>query len=72
MQIKYKNQIYEAEKIVKKDNSIHGYNDGQKVFSFVGIANINDFEGEYIEEITDKKRLEALEQAMLEMVLGGM
>ena len=27
--------------------------------------------GEYMEGITDRKRIEALEQAMLDLVLGG-
>lgn len=70
MQIKYKNQIYEAEKIIKRDNCIDGYNAGEKVFTIIGVD--DEITGEYIEEITEKKRLEALEQAMLEIVLGGM
>jgi len=70
MQITYKGIAYEAEEIIKKEKSVIGYSNEQKIFEIINYD--NDLEGEYIEEISETQRLEALENAMLELVLGGM
>lgn len=71
MQITYKGIAYEAEKIIKKEKSVIGYSNEQKIFEIINYDN-DDLKGEYIEEISETQRLEALENAMLELVLGGM
>lgn len=58
-----------ATKIIKSKNTVKGYDEEKNC---VFIASGEEILGEYIEEITEKERLEALEQAMLEMVMGGM
>ena len=65
----------ECDKAIKGENFIELYMDGAKIASFQGIS---DFSGYSIEggewEIplpSQQERLEALELAMLEMVLGG-
>lgn len=69
MQITYKGIAYEAEEIIKKEKSVIGYSNEQKIFEIINYD--NDLEGEYIEEISETQRLEALENAMLDMILRG-
>ena len=56
-----------SEKIIKSGNIVRGYNEGHCVF----IASGENITGEYIEEISEIERLEALEEAMLDLILGG-
>jgi len=56
-----------SEKIIKSGNIVRGYNEGYCVF----IASGENITGEYIEEISEIERLEALEEAMLDLILGG-
>ena len=58
---------YTAEKIIKAGNVIRGYNGEKCVF----IASGENISGDYIEEVSTIERLEALELAMLELILGG-
>ena len=58
----------EAEKIIKTSKNYKGYNGEDCVFI---VALNKDVTGEYIEEVSPEERLEALETAMLEMILGG-
>ena len=71
MKIIYNEQEYEAEKIVKQGKSVVGYNDGGKVFEIIGIKDGDTIHGEYIEKVTVDERLEALEGAMLDLILRG-
>ena len=56
-----------AEKIIKTDKGYKGFNGEDCVFIVSLDKNVT---GEYIEEITPEKRIEALENAMLGFVLG--
>jgi hypothetical protein len=68
------NTEYEAEKIIKTETDIIGYVGNKEVFAFRTIKDFSGFildEGFDISEPTDKERIEALESALLEVVLGG-
>jgi len=67
MIIKVDGKELEAEKIIKSKNRVRGYNGDSCVFIVSG----ENITGEYIEEITLAERLDALEAAMLEFILGG-
>ena len=58
---------YEAEKIIKTDKNYKGFNGENCIFI---ISLDKSVTGEYIEEITPEKRIEVLENAMLEFILG--
>ena len=57
----------EAEKIIKTDKGYKGFNGENCVFIVSLDKNVT---GEYIEEITPEERIEVLENAILEFVLG--
>lgn len=59
---------FEAEKIIKTDKGYKGF-DGEDCIFIISLD--KDVTGEYIEEIAPEERLEALENALLEMILGG-
>lgn len=58
-----------AERIVKTDTDIIGYNGNQEVFSFKGIADFTQFtlaEGETFDtDLSPEARIQALEEALL-------
>lgn len=82
----FNGETFEAEKIIKTDTSIIGYNDETEVFAFRGISDFNLFElqdGEYdadrIEQLeSENSRLKAADldnkeaiATLYEMLLGG-
>ena len=68
MVINIDDKEYTAEKIIKTDKNYKGF-DGEDCIFIISLD--KNVTGEYIEEITPEKRLEALENALLEMILGG-
>lgn len=72
------NEVFEADKIIKSENSIMGYTNGIEVFSFKGITDFSIFQlGEGFDElISVEDRLKSLEKDMAdlmkEIALGGM
>jgi len=60
------NEIYQAEKIVKTNDSIIGYNGNQKVFAFKGI---NDFSKFQLDEGQEWDLSEEDEQALYQLDL---
>ena len=67
MVINIDDKEYTAEKIIKTDKNYKGF-DGEDCIFIISLD--KNVTGEYIEEIAPEKRLEALENAMLEFILG--
>ena len=65
----FNNETYQAERIVKTDTDIIGYNSDNEVFAFKGIADFTQFslaEGETFDtDLSPEARLQALEEALL-------
>ena len=65
----------ECDKAIKGENFIELYMGGAKIASFEGISDFSGYSiegGEWETPLpSQQERLEALEMAMLEMVLGG-
>ena len=59
-------ELYQAEKIVKKESSIIGYNGESEVFAFRGINNFNKFELEEGQEF-DVDEKTALEKELVDL-----
>ena len=60
---------YQAERIVKTDTGIIGYNGNQEVFAFRGISDFTQFQlasGETFDtDLSPEARIQALEEALL-------
>ncbi|WP_347722508.1 hypothetical protein [Lysinibacillus capsici] len=69
--LEFLGEFYEAERIVKEDNSITGYIDNLKVFSFQGITDFSlfKFDDEEIFDLDEnsllKERLKSVEEALM-------
>lgn len=65
----FNNEEYQAERIVKNDANIIGYNGNQEVFSFKGISDFSQFQladGEVFDiDLSPEARILALEEALL-------
>jgi hypothetical protein len=65
----FNNEEYQAERIVKTNTDIIGYNGNNEVFSFRGISDFSQFqlaEGElYDTDLSPEARILALEEALL-------
>jgi len=62
----------ECARAVKGKDYIYLYDEfGNKIVSFEGISSFKNYEGEYEEDLpTEQDRIEALEMALLEVILG--
>ncbi|MEY9973175.1 hypothetical protein ABH966_003559 [Lysinibacillus sp. RC46] len=65
--LKYFDNEYEAEIIVKKENSIEGYIDDSKVFSFNGVTDFTNFTLEDGESFDKNAPLTELELLRMEI-----
>lgn len=68
--LEFLGEFYEAERIVKEDNSITGYIDNLKVFSFQGITDFSlfkfdDEDFDLDENSLLKERLKSAEEALM-------
>ncbi len=65
----FNNEEYQAERIVKTNTDIIGYNGNDEVFSFRGISDFSQFqlaEGEVFDtDLSPEARILALEEALL-------
>ncbi len=65
---------YQAEKIVKENNSITGYVNNKPIWQFPNISNMADFvleDGETFDNHEEEKRLLDLEMAIVDILGGG-
>lgn len=72
MKIKFSNEEYEAERIVKGSDFIKGFNGDNVVFEFRGIQDFSVFElleGFYEEYVDEKQKIAELEQQNAELLL---
>jgi len=72
--LKFLGNKYQAEKIVKNENTIKGYINGIEVFSFEGISDFSQYQllnGQSydVKEITDKEKIENLEALVHKLLL---
>lgn len=72
MKIKFANDEFEAERIIKGFDFIRGLNGDTVVFEFRGIQDFSVFElleGEYEEYVDEKQKIAELEQQNAELLL---
>lgn len=73
----FNSESYEAEKIVKTETDIVGYNGNVEVFAFRGISDFSGFEiesGQVFDKSDDdllKERLVLMQAAIDDLILGG-
>lgn len=68
------NEQFQAERIVKTDTDIVGYNGSQEVFAFRGVTDFTQFalaEGDFDTDLSPEARLQALEEALLMLLQEG-